>query len=47
VEKRNPYQSKNRRRRRFSVRRTIRHIYQGQWRQYAGNCACVYGIWRL
>jgi hypothetical protein len=34
----------NRRWRRFRVRRTVRHIYQGQWRQYAGKCACVYGI---
>jgi hypothetical protein len=25
-------------------RRTICHIYQGQWRQYAGKCACVYGV---
>jgi len=29
---------------RFCVRRTIFHIYQGQWRQYAGKCACVYSI---
>jgi hypothetical protein len=41
VEKRNPYQSKNRRRRRFRVRRTI-YIYQVQWRQYADKCACLY-----
>jgi len=33
----------NRRRRRFRVRRTVYHIYQGQWRHHAGNCACVYG----
>jgi hypothetical protein len=44
VEKRNPYQSKNRRRRRFCVRRTVCHVYQGQSRQYAGSCACAYGI---
>jgi len=44
VEKRNPYQSKNRRRRRFCVPRKIHHIYQGQRRQYAGKCACVYGV---
>jgi hypothetical protein len=31
-------------RRRFYVRRNIHHIYQGQRRQYAGNCACVYGV---
>jgi hypothetical protein len=34
----------NRRRRRFCFRRTIYHIYPGQRRQYAGKCACVYGI---
>jgi hypothetical protein len=34
----------NQRRRRFCVRRTMCHIYQGQRRQYAGNCACVYGV---
>jgi len=34
----------NRRRRRFCVRRTICRMYQGQWRQYAGKCAWVYGI---
>jgi hypothetical protein len=34
----------NRRRRRFYVRRTIRQIYQGQRRQYAGKYACVYGV---
>jgi hypothetical protein len=34
----------NRRRRRFCVRRKIRHFYQGQRRQYAGKCACVYSI---
>jgi len=34
----------NRYRRRFCVRRTVYYIYQGQWRQYAGKCACVYGI---
>jgi hypothetical protein len=46
VEEPNPYQSKNRRRRRrrFCVRRTMYHIYPGQRRPYAGNCACVYGI---
>jgi hypothetical protein len=46
VEKRNPCQSKNRRRRRrrFCVRRTVYHICLGQWRQYAGECACVYCI---
>jgi len=46
VEKRNPYQSKNRhrRRRQFCVRRTICHIFPGYWRQYAGNWACVFGI---
>jgi hypothetical protein len=37
----------NRRRRRFCVRRTIYHIYQGQRRQYAAKCACVYGIWSV
>jgi hypothetical protein len=34
----------NRRRRRFCVRRTIHHMNQEQIRQYAGKCACVYGI---
>jgi hypothetical protein len=34
----------NRRWRRFCVRRTMCHIYQGQRRQCAGTCACVYGI---
>jgi hypothetical protein len=34
----------NRRRRRFCVRRTMYHIYQGQRRHDAGNCASVYGI---
>jgi hypothetical protein len=34
----------NRRRRRFFIRRKIYHIYQGQRRQYAGKCACVYGV---
>jgi hypothetical protein len=34
----------NRRRRRFCVRRTIYHIYQGYWRLYAVKCACVYVI---
>jgi len=34
----------NRRRRRVCVRRTIYHIYEWRWRQYAGKCACVYGI---
>jgi hypothetical protein len=35
--------SLNRRRRRFYVQRTVvYYIYQGQWRQYAGRCACVY-----
>jgi hypothetical protein len=33
----------NRRRRRFCVRHTIYHIYQGHRRQYSGNSACVYG----
>jgi hypothetical protein len=30
--------------RRFCVRRKINHIYQGQRRQYTGNCACVYDV---
>jgi hypothetical protein len=34
----------NRRRRRFRVLHTIRHIYQGERRQYADKCACAYGI---
>jgi len=34
----------NRRWCRFYIRRTIHHIYQEQWRQYSGKCACVYGI---
>jgi len=34
----------NRRRRRFCVRRTMYHIDQGEWRQYTGKCACVYGV---
>jgi len=34
----------NRRRSRFSFRPTICHIFQRHWRQYAGNCACVYGM---
>jgi hypothetical protein len=34
----------NRRRRRFCVRRKIYHIYQGQRRQYAAKCACVYDV---
>jgi hypothetical protein len=34
----------NRRRRRFCVRRTMYHIYPGQRKQYAGKCACVYGM---
>jgi hypothetical protein len=29
---------------RFCVRRKIYHIYPGQTRQYAGKCACVYGV---
>jgi hypothetical protein len=33
----------NRRRRRVCVRRNI-YISQVQRRQYAGKCACVYGI---
>jgi len=33
----------NRRRRRFCVRRKY-IICQGQWRQYAGKCACIYCI---
>jgi hypothetical protein len=46
VEKQNPYQFKNRRRRRcrFYVRCKIYCIYQGQQRQYAGRCTCVYGV---
>jgi hypothetical protein len=44
VEKQNPYKSKNRRRRRFCVRRIMYHIYPEQRRQDAGKCACVYGI---
>jgi len=47
VEKRNPYQSKNRRRRRFLLRCTIHHICQGQWRKYARKCACDYDIWNV
>jgi hypothetical protein len=34
----------NRRRRRFCVRRKVYHIYQEQRREYAGKCACVYGV---
>jgi hypothetical protein len=34
----------NRRWRRFCVRRTVYHIYQGQWRQYAGKCTCRYEV---
>jgi hypothetical protein len=34
----------NRRRRRFYVRRIISHIYAGQLKQYAGQCACVYSV---
>jgi hypothetical protein len=34
----------NRPQRRFCVRSTIHNIYQGECRQYAGKCACVYGI---
>jgi hypothetical protein len=34
----------NRRRRRFYVRPIIYHIYQGQLKQYAGKCACVYSV---
>jgi hypothetical protein len=36
--------AQNRRRRRIGVRRTMYHIYSRQRRQYAGKCACVYGI---
>jgi len=48
VEKQNTYlkidaDALNRCRRHSCMRRTI-YIYQGLWRQYAGNCACVYGI---
>jgi hypothetical protein len=32
----------NRRRRRFCVCRKMCHIYQGQRKQHAGKCACVY-----
>jgi len=32
---------------RFRFRPTIYHIYQGQWRLYAGKCSCVYVIWRV
>jgi hypothetical protein len=37
----------NRRRRRFCVRRKMYHTYQGGRRQYAGKCACVYGIFSI
>jgi hypothetical protein len=44
IQKQNPYLSKNQRRRRFCV---CPEIYQGQRRQYAGKCACVYGVCRV
>jgi hypothetical protein len=34
----------NQRRHRFCIPCTKCHIYQGQGRQYASTCACVYGI---
>jgi hypothetical protein len=34
----------NRRRRHFSFRRKIHHIYQGQIRQYAGKCVYDSGV---
>jgi hypothetical protein len=34
----------NRRRHRFCVRRNVYHIFQGQRREYACKCACVYGV---
>jgi hypothetical protein len=34
----------NGQRRRFCVRHRTYHIYQGQRRQYAYKCACVYGV---
>jgi hypothetical protein len=37
----------NRRRRRSFVRRSMCHIYQGERRQCASRCACVYGICRV
>jgi len=37
----------NQRRRRYDVSRRIYPICQGQWRQYAGKCACVYSICNL
>jgi len=37
----------NRRRRRSLFWCTIHHICQGQWRQYARKCACVYDIWNV
>jgi hypothetical protein len=49
-EKRNPYRSKNLRRRlepttrRFYIHHTIYHVDQGRWKQYVGKSACVYGI---
>jgi len=51
VQKRNPHinlkievHDLNRRRRLFSILCKIHHIYQGERRQYAGKCACVYGV---
>jgi hypothetical protein len=37
----------NRCRRLFLLLCTIHYIRQGQWRQYAMNCACVYDIWNV
>jgi hypothetical protein len=37
----------NRRRRRLLLCTIIHHICQGQWRQYARKCACVYDICTL
>jgi len=37
----------NRRRLLLCVRVKTYHTYQGQRRQYAGMCACVYGVWSV
>jgi len=51
IRKRNPYQSKSRRRRpkltprRFLLRYAIHHICQRKWRQYTRKCTCVSDVW--
>jgi len=37
----------NRRRRQFLLRCTVHRICQGQWRQYARKCLCVYDTWNV